>query len=264
MRAPDPLAATMPADSEAAEPEAAEPRLGTDPATNPIVAGTKRASVAPPPRPTPLPPVRRPLPPTAPPPFGSAPPRVSSALISPPAPAARATNAAVESPEPLHIAGTTIPSGSTDSTAVVKPLPRPATGAATDAATAAPEPAAPDAGRQRRGDLGKWLIGGAVAGGALVVALLAGAFDRPKLPESAAPAAIDPQAAPRKKARVTTDPELRSESDPPRTVGNSVSSAAAKQEPPPEAVKVAPEPPPEAAKVAAEPPPEAAKVAPEV
>jgi hypothetical protein len=242
-------------------------RSASEPATTPIVAGTKRASVAPPPRPSPLPPMRRPVAPIPMVPVSASAPRVSSALVSPAALAARAAGGPADGP-PLRIVGTTALGSTPEATAIVRPLPRP-----DSAAAASPEIVTSEV-RRRRGDLGKWLIGGAVAAGALVVAILAGAFDRPALPGPAAgavaPSPSDDEQTPRKKARVTDDPELRGPDDPPRTVGNTPTAdpsggaaPAQAQEPPkqepeasPPATKPADEPPPEAAKnVAAEPPP---------
>jgi hypothetical protein len=242
-------------------------RSGSEPATSPIVAGTQRASVAPPPRPSPIPAMRKPVSPVPMVPVSASAPRVSSALVSPAALAARAVHSPGDGP-PLRNLGTTAPGGAPEATAIVRRLPRP------EGSTAASLEAPVSDGRRKRVDLGKWLIGGAVAAGALVVAIFAGAFDRPSIPGPAASAVApsEEQPPPRKKPRVTEDPELRSPNDPPRTVGNtpivdpSGSPAPAQaQEPPapkqepeasPPATKPADEPSPEAARnVAAEPPP---------
>jgi hypothetical protein len=145
----------------------------------------------------------------------------------------------------------------------VKPLPRPG-GTGPAAAVTLP----PEGRRRRRGDFGKWLVGGAVAAGALVVAILAGAFERPSGVEGAAtgaaPAAGEGDRPRKKKARASTD-ELRSPDAPPRTVGNSQPvggspEAAGTMAPAPEPARVVTDE-PAAAKPAAEPPIEPAKPA---
>ncbi len=242
----------VPANHAAAEVRPAADPV-SEPTTNPLVAGTKRASPPPPSRPSPMPVLRS----ATPSPAGA--PRVSSAQVSPAALAARAVSGAVDPAVPVRVGGTTLPGGP-EATAIVKPLPSPGTGAS-------PVVAAPSEGRRRGGDLGKWLIGGAVAAGALAVAFLAGAFDRPSAPvvPAANASPSDEEPSPRKKQRATPDPELRSPSDPPRTVGNSgaptppTEAARAPSEPPPETAKAPSEPPLEAAKAPSEPPPETAK-----
>ena len=121
--------------------------------------------------------------------------------------------------------------------------------------------------RRPRLDLGRWLIGGAVAVGALVVAFLSGAFTRSSDADRAAAAPVE-QSSPRR-LRATEASELRGPSEPPRTVGNSPSAGATAPtaEPPKQAVAakappVASEPRAEAPKQVAAKAPSPAKAAP--
>jgi len=114
--------------------------------------------------------------------------------------------------------------------------------------------------RRPRLDLGRWLIGGAVAVGALVVAFLSGAFTRSSDADRAAAAPVE-QSSPRR-LRATEASELRGPSEPPRTVGNSPSAGATAPTAEPPKQAVAAKAPPVASEPPAEPPKQAAKAPP--
>ena len=202
----------------------AEPpiRLSSELDTDRIEQGTIRA--------TPVPPPARP-PESA--------PRASQAGII-------AQTGAIDGP-PHSISGTI--RGRTEPTAVVKPLPVPERSVSVAAEL-----------RRPRLDLGRWLIGGAVAVGALVVAFLSGAFTRSSDADRAAAAPVE-QSSPRR-LRTTEASELRGPSEPPRTVGNSPSAGATAPTAEPPKQAVAAKAPPVASEPRAEGPKQAAKAPP--
>lgn len=194
-------------------------RMSSEPATEPIVQGTKVASPAPPP---PRPPASAP--------------RVSSPLVLPNALDDR--SGTIDTAASKRAAGKA--SHGDEATELVKPLPLLLLEGADAVSTSTVGP-----GRRRQSALGKWLVGGTVAAGALVVALVAGAFDRPSGSGGAAASPPGEPSSPREEPpRAEEDSQLRIPSEPPRTVGNSPPAAAADAPSTQASSKTASEPPP--------------------